>query len=813
MAGRKLTELTATEALSNDDLVYAVDIDAAVGSKSKGITKANLAAQMSTSVASSEPVENEYADITALLADQGNQTESFLQYVVDASDDPNIASGEAYYEKLSGSTTTLADDYRLLSDTEVEVVRDSNSYRVFRIQAIQDDGTPLTSVNGGRISFEYSGANVTAILFNKRYTDAIAEFYGKDVNIRFYNRATRKYQTEAVASGAWTTVNTDYYRAAVTGTNIQIADLTVTNRVEFFISEASAGGGSSTITESTGTTITFTADTFYNNLTYLTSGALTLDLTGAVVGTAAWVWCDKYIPTISGENFLLTGIPSVSKLNVYKMVYTGVQTDDYDIDVFVDTKTYLVTPSITITPSDTVNTLSGYTVPNATSYEILSSTTNDIGTASAVSPAYDGTSSTYAHTGLTNGVVHYYWIKAINKLGYLDSSYATASGASAITDFIFDAVASDNFFQLPLVSTGTYNFDIYVDDVLGDTITVWNDANTDIDLGDTASHEIKLVGNITGFSFAGGGDRLKIRDISNWGNVKLGIGDASITQFFDGCSSMTVSATDVCDINTTTMENAFKNADAVTTIPNISDWNWTSVTIGTNCFLDAGLINPDLETADLSNITDFTGFLQNADSWNGTLTNANLASASDCFQMFRLNSGANPDAHTWTNFAPTEIDWMFQGTGWTSKSLANWDVSNVTSGSNFLLNEVMSTSDYDATLISWGSQTVTTAAVHMGNSTYTQTSVDSGTTDGTTASKLVDSTQNFVTTVTIGDIIHNTTDGTFAEVTAIDSDTQLSLDADIMVSGEAYVVQSSAAAKGRYSLISQGWTITDNGSV
>ena len=242
MAGRKLSDLTTTESLSNDDLVYVVDISAAAGSKSKGITKANLAAQMSTSVASTEPVENEYADITALLADQGNQTTSFLQYVVDASDDPNIASGEAYYEKLATSTTTLADDYRLLSDTEVTVVKDSNSYRVFRIEAIQDEGTPLTSVSGGKVSFEYSGANVTAILFNKKYTDAIAEFYGKDVNIRFYNRAANKYETEAVASGAWTTVNTNYYRAAVTGTNIQIADLTVNDRVEFFIVEAAASG-------------------------------------------------------------------------------------------------------------------------------------------------------------------------------------------------------------------------------------------------------------------------------------------------------------------------------------------------------------------------------------------------------------------------------------------------------------------------------------------------------------------------------------------------------------------------------------------
>jgi len=68
---------------------------------------------------------------------------------------------------------------------------------------------------------------------------------------------------------------------------------------------------------------------------------------------------------------------------------------------------------------------------------------------------------------------------------------------------------------------------------------------------------------------------------------------------------------------------------------------------------------------------------------------------------------------------------------------------------------------------------------------------DSGTTDGTTTSKLVDSTQNFVTTVAIGDLVHNTTDDTYAVVTAVDSNTTLSLDADIMVSGETYDIQTA----------------------
>ena len=65
---------------------------------------------------------------------------------------------------------------------------------------------------------------------------------------------------------------------------------------------------------------------------------------------------------------------------------------------------------------------------------------------------------------------------------------------------------------------------------------------------------------------------------------------------------------------------------------------------------------------------------------------------------------------------------------------------------------------------------------------------DSGTATGTTTNKLVDSTQNFITTVHIGDKINNVTDSTTAIITAIDSNTQLTLDTDIMASGEVYII-------------------------
>jgi len=66
----------------------------------------------------------------------------------------------------------------------------------------------------------------------------------------------------------------------------------------------------------------------------------------------------------------------------------------------------------------------------------------------------------------------------------------------------------------------------------------------------------------------------------------------------------------------------------------------------------------------------------------------------------------------------------------------------------------------------------------------------SGTTTGTTASKLVDSGKTFDSSV-LNKTVWNSTDDTWAKVTAIDSTTQLSLSADIMVSGDGYVISNA----------------------
>ena len=70
--------------------------------------------------------------------------------------------------------------------------------------------------------------------------------------------------------------------------------------------------------------------------------------------------------------------------------------------------------------------------------------------------------------------------------------------------------------------------------------------------------------------------------------------------------------------------------------------------------------------------------------------------------------------------------------------------------------------------------------------------ITSGTATSTMANKLVDSAASFTSEVAAM-AIYNSTDGTWAKVNAVDSATQLSLSADIMANGEAYVISKAFA--------------------
>lgn len=64
----------------------------------------------------------------------------------------------------------------------------------------------------------------------------------------------------------------------------------------------------------------------------------------------------------------------------------------------------------------------------------------------------------------------------------------------------------------------------------------------------------------------------------------------------------------------------------------------------------------------------------------------------------------------------------------------------------------------------------------------------SGTTTGVNGYELIDATQTFTTSVVVGDLITNTTDNTFAYITAITNDTTLVISENIMAAAEVYSI-------------------------
>ena len=104
---------------------------------------------------------------------------------------------------------------------------------------------------------------------------------------------------------------------------------------------------------------------------------------------------------------------------------------------------------------------------------------------------------------------------------------ATASLSSLSTSFVstWTTTGSDETVTLPFVNAGTIDFTIDWGDGNTDTVTAYDD-----DLGEgaidhvystAATYTIAIGGTITGFRFQNGGDKVKIKTVSQWGTFNI----------------------------------------------------------------------------------------------------------------------------------------------------------------------------------------------------------------------------------------------------------------------------------------------------
>lgn len=223
---------------------------------------------------------------------------------------------------------------------------------------------------------------------------------------------------------------------------------------------------------------------------------------------------------------------------------------------------------------------------------------------------------------------------------------------------------ANNQIQLPLCSSGTYNFIVDWGDGNQDIITSWNQSEKIHTYTVGGTYTLTISGLISEWSFfeslisTGITDGEKLLSISSWGSLEFGI---AINGQFNGCTNLDLSfVSDLPNLsNTTTLDNCFSNCTSLTTINRSNEWNTSNVEIMVAMFANSNLFNSDISSWNVSNVYDMNSMFDGASSFNQNIGSWNVGTVTDMNDMFKNATDFNQD-------------------------ISSWDISNVLDFTNFM---------------------------------------------------------------------------------------------------------------------------------
>lgn len=249
--------------------------------------------------------------------------------------------------------------------------------------------------------------------------------------------------------------------------------------------------------------------------------------------------------------------------------------------------------------------------------------------------------------------------------------------------------STDTQFELPLVAGQSYNFDIDWGD--GNTETITTNTPQTHEYGTAGTYTIQIGGVNKTFprqKFGGLGDRRKILDIMNWGLIVFNSMDGS----YNGCSNLTISATDTALTSTVSIwDFAFKDCISLITVPAFN--------------MSAGF--------------SLEGFLQGCISVTtvGALTTTSINTSLD--SAFRsMTALTSMDFTNFVTSGVTDMDRCFLSTPY-DPDLSSWDITSLTTATFMMLLSSFSQTNYDLMLVAWEGQTeLINVVFHAGTAKY-----------------------------------------------------------------------------------------------
>lgn len=261
------------------------------------------------------------------------------------------------------------------------------------------------------------------------------------------------------------------------------------------------------------------------------------------------------------------------------------------------------------------------------------------------------------------------------------------------------SVSAANQIQLPLISTGNYDFVVDWGDSTTDTITTWNQAETLHTYASEGQYTVTITGTIEGWQFGGdngqsfgaASDRAKIINIVNWGTFTI----TNIGAFY-GCIRLDSSAVDAPIIATTDLSNTFRACRSFNGY--VGNWDMSGVqkfggSGGSQLFgmfndctvFNNGGVN-DMDNWDTSSLDDITGLFRNCVAFNQDLPSWNVSSCTSFASVFDGCTSFNGDVTTWDVSSSTAFVAMFRNCIAFNQDISNWNVSNGQSFFAFMQN-------------------------------------------------------------------------------------------------------------------------------
>ncbi|MHA1673909.1 MAG: BspA family leucine-rich repeat surface protein [Promethearchaeota archaeon] len=235
--------------------------------------------------------------------------------------------------------------------------------------------------------------------------------------------------------------------------------------------------------------------------------------------------------------------------------------------------------------------------------------------------------------------------------------------------------SGSNQIKLPLYYFGMYDFTVNWGDGSSNTIIKWDQLEITHTYASEGLYTLNISGTIFGWRFVNGGDKLKLMEISQWGDLNLG----TSTSYFYGCANLNLTATDAPDLSGIfSLHQAFRNCDNLGSSGDMNNWDVSRVTDMTEMFYSADNFDQNIEKWDVSSVTDMAAMFKGSRSFNQEIGGWDVSSVTDMAAMFDSAVYFNQSINNWDVSSVTDMNRMFDSAVYFNQSINNWDVSSVT---------------------------------------------------------------------------------------------------------------------------------------